>query len=87
MRLNQVALVAVATVFSLSPLGANAQSPKQLTAEDYARAEKFLGNNTIPLVTGLGFRPTWLDDGRFWYRTTVANGSAIMMVVPTKRSS
>jgi dipeptidyl aminopeptidase/acylaminoacyl peptidase len=83
MRFAQVALVALATA---SPTLTAAQSSKQLTAEDYARAEKFLGNNTVPLVTGLGFRPTWLDDGRFWYRTTVANGSAFIVVDPAKRT-
>ena len=64
----------------------SAQSPKQLTAEDYARAEKFLGTNTVPLVTGLGFRPTWLGDGRFWYRGTAPNGSAFFIVDQTKKS-
>ena len=48
-----------------------AQQPRQLTAQDYARAERFLGANAAPLVTGIGVRPTWLADGRFWYRTSV----------------
>ncbi|HTK53240.1 MAG TPA: DPP IV N-terminal domain-containing protein [Gemmatimonadaceae bacterium] len=87
MRLHHVALVAVAAAFpSLTARPAHAQEPKKLTAEDYARAEKFLGNNTVPLVTGLGFRPTWLDDGRLWYRTTVATGSAFIVVDPAKRT-
>jgi len=68
------------------PLVAAAQQPRQLTAEDYARAEKFLGANAAPLVTGMGVRPTWLDDGRFWYRTTVPNGSAFFLVDPTRNT-
>ena len=72
MRLYHAALVAAATAFPfLTARPAAAQESKKLTAEDYARAEKFLGTNTVPLVTGLGFRPTWLADGRLWYRTTV----------------
>jgi dipeptidyl aminopeptidase/acylaminoacyl peptidase len=63
-----------------------AQEPRQLTAEDYARAERFLGANTAPLVTGSGVRPTWLADGRFWYRATVPEGSAFIMVDPARGS-
>ena len=62
------------------------QQPRQLTARDYARAERFLGANTAPLVTGIGVRPTWLGDGRFWYRTTVPGGSAFFVVDPARRS-
>ena len=63
-----------------------AQSPRQLTAEDYARAERFLGATTAPLVTGSGVRPTWLPDGRLWYRTSVPAGSAFFMVDPGRRT-
>jgi dipeptidyl-peptidase 4 len=63
-----------------------AQQPRQLTAEDYARAERFLGANTAPLVTGIGVRPTWLPDGRFWYRTTVPTGSAFFVIDPVRRT-
>jgi dipeptidyl aminopeptidase/acylaminoacyl peptidase len=70
-----------------APLAAqSAQSPRALTADDYARAERFLGTTTAPLVTGLGVRPTWLDDGRFWYRTSAANGFQFIMVDPGKRT-
>jgi dipeptidyl aminopeptidase/acylaminoacyl peptidase len=87
MRLYQVALLALTAASpTLSSPRLLAQSTKQLTAEDYARAEKFLGSNTVPLVTGLGFRPSWLDDGRLWYRTTVANGTSFIVVDPAKRS-
>jgi dipeptidyl aminopeptidase/acylaminoacyl peptidase len=61
-----------------------AQQPRQLTDEDYARAERFLGATTAPLFAGSGVRPTWLDDGRFWYRTTVPEGSAFFMVDPAR---
>jgi dipeptidyl aminopeptidase/acylaminoacyl peptidase len=87
MRFSQVALVALAAAApTFTPREASSQEPRKLTAEDYARAEKFLGNNTLPLVTGLGFRPTWLDDGRFWYRTTAATGSVFIVVDPAKKT-
>src|SRR5688500_16630968 len=79
MRLSLPTLVLIA-----APLAA--QSPRQLTAEDYARAERFLGATTAPLVTGSGVRPTWLPDGRLWYRTSVPAGSAFFMVDPARRT-
>jgi dipeptidyl-peptidase 4 len=63
-----------------------AQQPRQLTAEDYARAERYLGATTAPLVTGVSVRPTWVENNRFWYRTTVPNGSAFFLVDAARRS-
>jgi dipeptidyl aminopeptidase/acylaminoacyl peptidase len=60
-----------------------AQQPA-LTADDYARAEKFMGYNTTPLVLRSGVRPTWLEDGRFWYRVTTEKGSEAFLVDPVK---
>jgi dipeptidyl aminopeptidase/acylaminoacyl peptidase len=77
MRLHVLSLLLLA-----APLAA--QQPRQLTADDYARAERFLGANAAPLATGTGIRPTWLEDGRFWYRTTVPNGSAYFVVDPAR---
>ena len=56
-----------------------------LTVDDYARAERNLGATTTPLVTSAGVRPTWLPDGRFWYRVTSAQGSEFVMVDPAKK--
>jgi dipeptidyl-peptidase 4 len=56
--------------------------PATLTAADYARAEKFMGYNTAPLVLGAGVRPTWLPDGRFWYRVARAEGNEFVLVDP-----
>jgi dipeptidyl aminopeptidase/acylaminoacyl peptidase len=78
LRQSLVLLLLAAPVF--------AQQPRQLTAQDYARAERFLGATTAPLVTGIGVRPTWLSDGRFWYRTTVPAGSAFFVVDPARRT-
>lgn len=85
MRPHRFVLAAVAVVLMASP-AAEAQSPRQLTAEDYTRAEKFLGYNTNPLVLNAGVRPTWLPDGRFWYRTLREVGPEFVLVDPVKRT-
>ena len=73
--------------FALSAFGsAAAQQPRQLTAEDYGRAERFLGASAVPLVSGLSGPPRWLDDGRFWYRSTIPNGSAFFVVDPARKT-
>ena len=64
---------------ALTP-GAEAQV--QLTADDYERAERFLGQHTNPLVYNATVRPQWLDDGRFWYRNTIAGGHEFVLVDP-----
>src|SRR4030095_6122667 len=40
--------------------------------------------NTTPLVLRSGVRPTWLPDGRFWYRITTESGSEAFIVDPIK---
>ena len=40
---------------------------RQLTAKDYARAERFMPYDTEPLVDHEVQRVRWLDDRRFWY--------------------
>ncbi len=62
--------------------GVDAQTRPQLTAEDYARAEKMLIYNTAPLVDRAGVRPTWLPDGRFWYQVLTATGREYVIVDP-----
>src|SRR6267378_307378 len=46
----------------------SSDAPRALTASDYARAERWMGYNTNPLVFGAGIRPAWQGDDRFWYR-------------------
>ena len=57
---------------------------RQFTNEDYARAEKFMSYNVNPLVYHGVARPTWMEDGRFWYRDNGADGVTFMVVDPTK---
>jgi dipeptidyl-peptidase 4 len=78
MRLQMLFLILAA------PLAA--QEPRQLTAADYARAERFLGASTAPLVSGLAGRASWLEDGRFWYRATTAAGAEFVMIDSARRT-
>src|SRR5262245_59536325 len=55
-----------------------------LTADDYARAEKFMNYNTAPLALRTGVRPTWIADDRFWYRVATENGNEFSLVDPTR---
>ena len=79
MRLTTIALLVVAVPVA-------AQQPRQLTADDYARAERALAPAVAPLVSGLAGRATWLADGRFWYRASVPNGNAFFIVDPARRA-
>jgi len=68
-----------------SPAAA-AQPARALSTADYARAERFLGYNTAPLVLRGGVTPVWLDGDRFWYRTTTESGSEAFLVDAAKRT-
>ncbi len=78
-------LVAAVTLAGV-PLVAQQATPgrRALTADDYARAERFMGYNTTPLVFGAAVRPNWLPDDRFWYRNTVAGGAEFVLVDPAR---
>ncbi len=56
------------------------QPPVTVTAEDYARAESFLGDATSGLVFGASVQPNWLSGDRFWYRNTIAEGAEFVLV-------
>ncbi|MBK7873570.1 MAG: DPP IV N-terminal domain-containing protein [Saprospiraceae bacterium] len=59
---------------------------QNLTTDDYARAENMLSYNTASLVDRMGVRPTWLPDGRFWYRVYTASGSEYVLINPADGS-
>jgi hypothetical protein len=67
---------------ALTPLAA--QQPASLTADDYARAERFLGQQTMPLVSGIAGPVSWLPDGRLWYRATRPGGAEFVMADPAR---
>jgi len=67
-------------VLLCTPLAA--QQPQRLTADDYARAERFLAPAVAPLMTGTATGTTWLADGRLQYRVTTADGVRVVTVDP-----
>lgn len=81
-------LIFVITILTLVAAGTGAaqsgdnNAPRVLTAADYARAEKFMGYNTAPLVDRAAVRPNWLADGRFWYQNVSAQGSEFVLINP-----
>src|SRR5579872_1899784 len=73
-------------MFTRFPLLILAVLPAFAATPDYAHAEKFMPYNVNPLVYHAAVRPTWLDDGRFWYHTTTPQGSEFVMVDPATGS-
>jgi dipeptidyl aminopeptidase/acylaminoacyl peptidase len=82
--MRRFVLLTVASVVVAPPVLAQ---PRVLTAADYARAERFLGFNTTPLVSGTGLVPTWLPDGRFTYRVRQPDGSSPLMLVDAAKGT
>ena len=72
-----------ALIAAMSLPGA-AQSRATVTTADYARAERFLGYNTTPLVANGPVQANWLADDRFWYRNVTAAGSEFILVDAAK---
>ena len=74
--------VAFFAVFGAAASLSAQSSVQQLTADDYARAERFLEANTSPLVYGASVAPQWTKDGRLWYRNSIPGGTEFVMVDP-----
>jgi dipeptidyl aminopeptidase/acylaminoacyl peptidase len=74
---------AVGLYLSAPPFSMAAQGP---SAEDYARAEKFISYNVAPLVLNATGPARWLPDGRFWYRRTTVGGSEFVLVDPVRHA-
>ncbi len=53
-----------------------------VTEDDYARAERYLGSHTFPLVKNLNVRPSWTDGDMFWYRREAGEGHEFIRVDP-----
>jgi dipeptidyl aminopeptidase/acylaminoacyl peptidase len=79
-------LLAISVAVWLAPAPASAQQRPVLTAQDYARAERFLSYNTQPLVDGSASQPNWLANDRFWYRVLTAQGSEYVLVDPARKT-
>ncbi len=61
---------------------ATVAAQEQLSPDDYARAERFLGQQTSPLVYRGSVRPNWQADGRFWYANAIPGGTEFVLVDP-----
>src|SRR5437879_1372159 len=86
MRPHHVAIAAV-LLCNILPSTALPQARPALTADDYARAERFLGPTAGRLVSGIPGRPIWLPDGRAAYRvSTPTGGGRFGMVDPRRRT-
>jgi len=85
-KLLKPAILAAILFSAISVAGQQpaADTPRTSITAAYARAEKFMGYNTTPLVFRAGVRPTWLPGERFWYRITTAEGSEFLLVDPAK---
>ncbi|MFL5551502.1 MAG: DPP IV N-terminal domain-containing protein [Gemmatimonadaceae bacterium] len=66
---------------------ADAQQPAALTAADYARAERFLRDRVLPLVSGIGLQPMWLSGDRLGYRVPVPGGGTQFVLVDPARAT
>ena len=79
-----LALAAAAAAAGGPTLAQQTTAPRALTAGDYARAEQYMAYNPTPLLLRSGVRPTWLPDGRFWYRISTEKGTEAFIVDPVK---
>ena len=57
-----------------------AQHQDSLTANDYARAERFLRYNTQQYIDNGEVNPIWITADKFWYRNLNPKGSEIIVV-------
>ena len=75
-----------AAVLAVCSASLFSQTPRQFTAQDYAHAERFMPYNVNELVDHTFAPPTFLPDGRFWYRDTAADGVSFILVDPVART-
>ncbi len=79
-------ITAIVAIILAGLLPAAAQQPRSVTAEDYARAEKFLESAVNPLVVGGSVSANWLAGDSFWYRGSTMTGTEFILVDPATRS-
>ncbi len=83
--MKRISIFTIALTFLTFSSFAFAQQPA-FTAADYDRAVKMLGAGTAPFIDRAGVRPTFLPDGRFWYRVMTATGSEYVLINPVDGS-
>ena len=69
---------------SLSVVSSTNAQQVTVTADDYARAERFLRDNVASLVSGTAVDPMWLAGERFIYRNRTTNGNEFYLVDPAR---
>jgi dipeptidyl-peptidase 4 len=77
-------LLSCSLVLLAAPLAAQ---QRVVTADDYARAERFLGFNTTPLVFRAGVQPTWMSGDRFWYRVRQPDNTNPIILVDAAKGT
>jgi len=84
---NAILSLLVALPAAFAPVRTCLGQARVLTEADYYRAERSLGATTNPLVSGMIGRPTWLPDGRVWYRVSRPGGAGEFIVAdPARRT-
>ncbi|MBK8633059.1 MAG: DPP IV N-terminal domain-containing protein [Saprospiraceae bacterium] len=66
-------------ILSLCFLSLNVSAQDQISVDDYKKAEQQLSWNTSKLVDRMNVRPTWTEDGKFWYQNLIANGTEYVL--------
>lgn len=84
-RFHSCALLWILVLAALNPVAALPQDKRVLTAEDYARAEKFMSRFTDPLVFGADVQPNWIDENYFWYWNAIPEGHEFVLVNVKKK--
>jgi dipeptidyl aminopeptidase/acylaminoacyl peptidase len=79
------AVIGTLVLAVINPATGNQQTKPTITAENYARAEKFLRQHTDPLVFGISIRPNWIDENSFWYRNNIPEGYEFVLVDAKKK--
>ncbi len=76
--MNRAGWAIIPALISLVAVPVNGRA--QITADDYARAEAYLGWNARRLVSGTEVEPRWLSGDRFWYRNRIGEGHEFILV-------
>ena len=82
-----VAATIVASAVTVAPaIAQQPYTPKTVSVDEYARAEKSLAPAMTTFVTGGSVNANWLPDDRLWYRNTSPSGSEVVLIDPAKKT-
>lgn len=86
-RVWSLRVLAAVAVLATGLSAAALQAQRVLTPADYDQAAKMLSFNLASLTSGGAVSPTWLADGRFYYKSTTPTGAEWLVVNPKTRTS